>query len=426
MLLKKASETSEHADSYYAASASWETSYPELEAELNVDVVIIGGGFSGVSTAVELCERGFKVALVEGNRISWGASGRNGGQIIGGVGHNPAKFRRAVGSEGVEAIYQMGAECVGIVRERIEKYAIDCDLKWGYCEAALRPRHLRAYESWAEEDDDIEVLDRSQLAEYINSELYLGGYYKSNWGHLHPLNLCIGEARVAEQLGASIFELSTVKSITYGENPAVHTDKGCIRADYVVICGNAYLGNLVPYLDNRVLPSTSCIVATEPLNEQQLEQSLRKDVAVCDSKTALDYYRLSSDKRMLFGGLSNYTGLEPANVTEIMREKMINVFPALKTVNIDYKWSGQMAVSLRRIPQMGRLQGNVLYVGGYSGHGVAPTHIMGRIIAEAIDGNSERFDIMAKITHYPWPGGKLLRRPAMAAGMMFYKIMDVW
>ncbi len=426
MLLKKASETSEHAESYYAASASWETSYPELEAELNVDVVIIGGGFSGVSTAVELCERGFKVALVEGNRISWGASGRNGGQIIGGVGHNPAKFRRAVGSEGVEAIYQMGAECVGIVRERIEKYAIDCDLKWGYCEAALRPRHLRAYERWAEEDDDIEVLDRSQLAEYINSELYLGGYYKSNWGHLHPLNLCIGEARVAEQLGASIFELSTVKSITYGENPAVHTDKGCIRADYVVICGNAYLGNLVPYLDNRVLPSTSCIVATEPLNEQQLEQSLRKDVAVCDSRTALDYYRLSSDKRMLFGGLSNYTGLEPANVTEIMREKMINVFPALKTVNIDYKWSGQMAVSLRRIPQMGRLQGNVLYVGGYSGHGVAPTHIMGRIIAEAIDGNSERFDIMAKITHYPWPGGKLLRRPAMAAGMMCYKIMDVW
>jgi len=394
MLLKKASETSEHAESYYAASASWETSYPELEAELNVDVVIIGGGFSGVSTAVELCERGFKVALVEGNRISWGASGRNGGQIIGGVGHNPAKFRRAVGSEGVEAIYQMGAECVGIVRERIEKYAIDCDLKWGYCEAALRPRHLRAYERWAEEDDDIEVLDRSP--------------------------------RVAEQLGASIFELSTVKSITYGENPAVHTDKGCIRADYVVICGNAYLGNLVPYLDNRVLPSTSCIVATEPLNEQQLEQSLRKDVAVCDSNTALDYYRLSSDKRMLFGGLSNYTGLEPANVTEIMREKMINVFPALKTVNIDYKWSGQMAVSLRRIPQMGRLQGNVLYVGGYSGHGVAPTHIMGRIIAEAIDGNSERFDIMAKITHYPWPGGKLLRRPAMAAGMMCYKIMDVW
>ena len=226
-------------------------------------------------------------------------------------------------------------------------------------------------------------------------------------------------------MGAKIFELSAVKKITYGENPAVHTEKGIVRADYVVVCGNAYLGNLIPYLDNRVLPSTSCIVATEPLDEQQLEQSLRKDVAVCDSRTALDYYRLSADKRMLFGGLSNYTGLEPANVTEIMRAKMINVFPALKNVSIEYKWSGQMAMSIRRIPQMGRLQGNVLYVGGYSGHGLAPTHMMGRIIAEAIDGNTERFDIMSKIFHYPWPGGKLLRRPAMAAGMMFYKLMDM-
>ena len=425
MLLRKTVETNEHAKSYYAASANWQTDYPQLESQLNVDVVIIGGGFSGVSTAVELCERGYKVALVEGNRISWGASGRNGGQIIGGVGHNPDRFRRTVGSDGVAAIYQMGDECVGIVRERIEKYTIDCDLKWGYCEAALRPRHLRSYQQWAEEDEDIQLLDKSQLREYINSDIYLGGYYKNNWGHLQPLNLCLGEARAAENMGAKIFELSAVKKITYGENPAVHTEKGIVRADYVVVCGNAYLGNLIPYLDNRVLPSTSCIVATEPLNEQQLEQSLPRDVAVCDSRTALDYYRLSADKRMLFGGLSNYTGLEPANVTEIMRAKMINVFPALKNVSIEYKWSGQMAMSIRRIPQMGRLQGNVLYIGGYSGHGLAPTHMMGRIIAEAIDGNTESFDIMSKIFHYPWPGGKLLRRPAMAAGMMFYKLMDM-
>jgi len=425
MLLKKAIETSEHAKSYYAASAVWETDYPQLEADLQVDVVIIGGGFSGISTAVELSERGFKVALVEANRISWGASGRNGGQVIGGVGHNPDKFRRTIGSDGVKAVYQMGEECVDILKNRIEKYNIDCDLKWGYCEAALRPRHLRAYQRWAEEDENMTLLDRSQLKDYINSDIYLGGYYKSDWGHLHPLNLCIGEAKVAADLGTKIFEQSAVTKITYGDNPAVHTEKGSIKADYVVVCGNAYLGKLIPYLDNRVLPSTSCIVATEPLSDEQVEQTLRRDVAVCDSRTALDYYRLSADKRMLFGGLSNYTGLEPKNVTEIMRAKMINVFPSLKDTAIDYTWSGQMAVSIRRIPQMGRLDGNVLYVGGYSGHGVAPTHVMGRLIAEAIDGNSERFDIMSKIFHYPWPGGKLLRRPAMAAGMMFYKIMDL-
>ena len=425
LFLKKTVETSDHPRSYYAASASWQTDYPQLEGELNVEVVIIWAGFSGVATAVELCEKGFKVALVEANRISWGASGRNGGQIIGGLGHNPQAFRRTIGNDGVKAIVQMGAECVGIVRERIEKYDIDCDLKWGYCEAALRPRHLQAYRRWAAEDEDIELLDKNQLKEYINSDIYLGGYVKHNWGHLHPLNLCIGEARVAENLGAKIFEQSPVSKITYGDNPAVHTEKGTIRADTVVVCGNAYLGKLIPYLDNRVLPSTSCIIATQPLNEQQLDQTLRRDVAVCDSRTALDYYRLSNDKRLLFGGLSNYTGLEPTNVLDIMRAKMANVFPNLKNVGIDYQWSGQMAISLRRIPQMGRLDGNVLYLSGYSGHGLAPTHIMGRVIAEAIAGNSERFDILSKITHYPWPGGKLLRRPAMAAGMMFYKMMDL-
>lgn len=426
MFLKKTVETREHAQSYYAASANWQTDYPQLESDLSVDVVIVGGGYSGVSTAVELCERGYKVALVEANRISWGASGRNGGQLIGGLGHKPEAFRNTIGSEGVNELYKMGNEGVDIVRDRIEKYAIQCDLKWGYCEAALRPRHMRSYQRWAKEDEDIQLLDKFQVRDYVNSEIYLGGYYKSNWGHLHPLNLCIGEAKVAETLGAQLFEQSRVTQITYGDNPAVKTEKGSIKANYIVVCGNAYLQNLIPYLDARVLPSTSCIVATEPLNEEQLDQSLRKDVAVCDSRTALDYYRLSADKRMLFGGLSNYTGLEPGNISKIIQAKMIKVFPALKNVKIDYEWSGQIAISLRRIPQLGKIEGNIFYLGGYSGHGVAPTHIMGRVLAEAIDGNPERFNIMSKIYHWRWPGGKLLRRPAMAAGMMFYKLADMF
>ena len=243
---------------------------------------------------------------------------------------------------------------------------------------------------------------------------------------MHPLNLCIGEAKAAENLGARIFEQSTVKKITYGNNPAVYTEKGTVKANYLVVCGNAYLGNLVPHLDARVLPATSCIIATEPLTDEQIDQSLRKDVAVCDSRTALDYYRLSADKRMLFGGLSNYTGLEPSNVVAIMRAKMEKVFPVLENARIEYKWSGQIAVIFRRMPAMGQLEGNVLYVGGYSGHGVAPTHIMGRVLAEAVEGNRKRFDIMSKISHFPWPGGKLLRRPAMAAGMMFYKLIDMF
>jgi len=426
MFLKSTTETKEHAPSYYAASVNWQTDYPQLEGDLNVDVVIVGAGFSGVATAVELCERGYKVALVESNRIGWGATGRNGGQIIGGYGSDPSAFSSSIGSEGVKIVESMGSECVQIIKERIEKYNIDCDLKWGYCEVGLKKRHLKSYREWAAEDSAIQILDQNEIKQYVNSDLYLGGYYREDWGHIQPLNLCIGEAKAAEVMGAKIFEQTQITRITYGENPAVHTDKGSIKANHVILCGNAYMGNLVPYLDARVLPATSCIIATEPLSDDQLQQTMVRDVAVCDSRTALDYYRLSADKRLLFGGLSNYTGLEPSNVKAIMHAKMTKVFPSLKHTRIDYSWSGSMGISVRRMPQIGRIKNsNVLYISGYSGHGVAPTHMTGRILAEAVDGDTHRFDIMNKMFHLPWPGGKLLRRPAMAVGMMWYKMLDV-
>jgi gamma-glutamylputrescine oxidase len=425
MFLKFNTDTKQHAPSYYAATANWQTDYPELEGAIEADVAIVGGGFSGVATAVELSERGYKVVLLESNRIGWGASGRNGGQIIGGYGQNPGAFRSTIGSEGVDIVEGMGVECVDIIKQRIEKYNIDCDLKWGYCEVGLKKRHLKSYQQWAEDDPAMRLLDQDQIKEYVNSELYLGGYYREDWGHIQPLNLCLGEAKVAQSLGANIFENSQVTNITYGDNPVVTTQKGSVKAGHVILCGNAYMGKLVPYLDARVLPATSCIIGTEPLSDEQLQQTMVRDVAVCDSRTALDYYRLSADKRLLFGGLSNYTGLEPTNAEAVMRNKMAKVFPSLKNVKIDYSWSGRMGISVRRMPQIGRLKNsNILYASGYSGHGVAPTHMTGRLLAEAVDGNTHRFDIMNKMFHLPWPGGKLLRRPAMAAGMMFYKIRD--
>jgi glycine/D-amino acid oxidase-like deaminating enzyme len=425
MFLKFNTDTKQHAPSYYAATANWQTDYPELEGAIEADVAIVGGGFSGVATAVELSERGYKVVLLESNRIGWGASGRNGGQIIGGYGQNPGAFRSTIGSEGVDIVEGMGVECVDIIKQRIEKYNIDCDLKWGYCEVGLKKRHLKSYQQWAEDDPAMHLLDQDQIKEYVNSELYLGGYYREDWGHIQPLNLCLGEAKVAQSLGANIFENSQVTNITYGDNPVVTTQKGSVKAGHVILCGNAYMGKLVPYLDARVLPATSCIIGTEPLSDEQLQQTMVRDVAVCDSRTALDYYRLSADKRLLFGGLSNYTGLEPANAEAVMRNKMAKVFPSLKNVKIDYSWSGRMGISVRRMPQIGRIKNsNILYASGYSGHGVAPTHMTGRLLAEAVDGNTHRFDIMNKMFHLPWPGGKLLRRPAMAAGMMFYKIRD--
>lgn len=428
--LKKIDDLPEHTTSYYAATANWQTDYPALENDIEADVVVVGGGFTGVNTAVELAERGYSVVLLEANRISWGATGRNGGQIIGGIGHDPERFEKHIGKDGVKAIYQMGIEARDIIRERVEKYSIDCDLKWGYCDVALKPRHMKQFAEWRDFEKtignphDYRLLDREELKEFVNSDVYLGGLMNNANGHIHPLNLCIGEARAAETLGTRIFEQSRVVEIIQGEKPRVRTERGSVLAGQVVLCGNAYMGELVPKLSSRVLPSNSSVVATAPLPEELAQKLMPGDLAVCDPRTALDYFRLSADRRMLFGGLSNYTGLEPKDLEGTVRRKMEKVFPELEEIGIDYGWSGQMGIGLNRMPQLGRLSDNVAYIQAYSGHGVAPTHMMAQITADMVAGNPQRFDVFARIPHWPFPGGKLLRRPALAVGMMYFKVLD--
>ncbi|KZX59295.1 FAD-dependent oxidoreductase [Halioglobus sp. HI00S01] len=429
--LKTTVETREHTGSYYAASANWQTAYPRMENDIEADVVVVGGGFTGVNTAVELVEKGYDVVLLEANRISWGATGRNGGQVIGGIGHDPERFEKQIGADGVKAIYRMGIAARDIIRERVEKYDIDCDLTWGYCDVALKPRHLKQFAEWRDFEKEIgnpheyRLLDRDELKEYVNSDAYLGGLMNTANGHVHPLNLCIGEARAAERGGARIFEQSRVQEIVQGQRVRVRTDEGSVLAKKVVLAGNAYMGGLIPKLATRVLPSNSSVVATAPLPESMAQQLMPGNVAVCDPRTALDYFRLSADRRMLFGGLSNYTGLEPKDLEGTIRRKMEKVFPELTGIPIDYGWSGQMGIGLNRMPQLGRLADNIAYIQAYSGHGVAPTHMMAKITADMIDGKPDDFDVFARIPHWPFPGGKYLRRPALAVGMAYFKVKDV-
>lgn len=428
--LRKIQDSQEHTGSYYAASANWQTDYPRLENDIKADVVVVGGGFSGVNAALELSERGFDVVLLEANRISWGASGRNGGQIIGGLGHDPERFVKSIGEEGVKAIYAMGIEARDIIKERVEKYDIQCDLKWGYCDVALKPRHMKQFAEWRDFEKAIgnphtyTLLDSQELKQYVVSDRYLGGLHNEANGHIQPLNLCIGEAKALEGNGGKLFEHSRVTGIEHGVSVVVRTELGSVTARQVILAGNAYMGGLVPKLASRVLPSASSVVATCPLTDEQIAATVPGDVAVCDPRTALDYFRLSADKRMLFGGLSNYTGLEPKNLEAVMRQKMAAVFPTIADLPIEYAWSGHIGIGLNRMPQLGRLAENIAYIQAYSGHGVAPTHMMARITAEMIAGSSTRFDVMANINHWPFPGGKYLRRPALAIGMAYYKALD--
>lgn len=428
--LQQTKETREHTGSYYAATANTTEGYPSLDSDITADVVIVGGGFSGTNTLIELAERGVDAVLLEANRVSWGASGRNGGQLIIGIGHDPDRYIKQIGEQGVKAIYQMGLQARDIIAERVERYSIDCDLKWGYCDVALKPRHMKQFAEWRDFEKEIgnphpyQVLDREEIKDYVDSECYLGGLHNTANGHLHPLNLCLGEAAAAAAQGARIFEQSRVVRIEQGANPVVRTERGSVTARRVVLCGNAYMGDLVPRLACRVLPSTSCIIATEPLSEELAKQIMPGDCAVCDPRTALDYFRLSPDRRMLFGGLSNYTGLEPKDLEGTLRAKMEKVFPQLTNIAVDYGWSGNIGIGLNRMPQLGRLADNVFYIQAFSGHGVAPTHIMARITAEMLVGNPDRFNILASIPHSPFPGGKWFRRPALAIGMSYFKLRD--
>ncbi|MCJ8318236.1 MAG: FAD-binding oxidoreductase [Colwellia sp.] len=423
--------TNTYPNSYYFSSLNYATDYPKLAESISVDVCIVGGGFSGVATAVELAERGYKVALLEQHKIGWGASGRNGGQIIRGIGHDLAKFKKVIGQQGINTITALGTSANKIVIDRINKYHIDCDLTMGYCDLATRAKHMKTLEQDyqilinSDYPHSIKMLDQNTLQQQVvGSTNFIGGFEDQGSGHLHPLNLCTGEAKVAADLGVQIFENSAVEEIIQGDTVTIKSAQGQIIAKKLVLAGNAYLGDLMPKISNKVLPAGSYIIATEPLSESVYQQILPGNHAVCDLKIDLDYFRLSADKRLLFGGMCNYSGRDPKSIQAALYPKMLKVFPQLSDINIDYQWGGMIGIGANRLPQIGRLANNIYYAQAYSGHGVNITHVAAKLIAQAIDGPSTGFDTFAKVKHLTFPGGQHLRSPLLALGMMYHKMLD--
>ncbi|KPA89969.1 NAD(P)/FAD-dependent oxidoreductase [Pseudomonas asplenii] len=423
-----------HTASYYAASSHPQPEYPPLQGEVQADVCVVGGGFSGLNTAIELAERGLAVVLLEARRIGWGASGRNGGQLIRGVGHGLEQFAPVIGQDGVHRLKLLGLEAVEIVRQRIERFRIDCDLTWGYCDLANKPRELEGFAEDAEElrqlgyRHETRLLQAHEMHSVVGSDRYVGGLVDMGSGHLHPLNLALGEAAAAEQLGVKLFEQSAVTRIDYGPQVRVHTAQGVVRATTLVLACNAYINGLNEELGGKVLPAGSYIIATEPLSEEQARSVLPQNMAVCDQRVALDYYRLSADRRLLFGGACHYSGRDPQDIAGYMRPKMLKVFPQLAGVKIDYHWGGMIGIGANRLPQIGRLQAqpNVYYAQAYAGHGLNATHLAGRLLAEAISGQQhDDFDLFARVPHITFPGGRYLRSPLLALGMLWHRLKEL-
>lgn len=422
-------QPAEHVRSYYAATCNAPDEYPALAGDVRADVAVVGAGFTGVSAALSLVERGYDVVVVEANRVGWGASGRNGGQLIDGF-VDVEKIERRLGAAAAGIAWQLGIDCRDVVLERIEKYAIECDLKFGFVDLALNEKDLDYFRGEIERKRKrnyphaLTLVPQEHIRSVVGTDRYIGGLVNEGNGHLHPLNLCLGEARAAAQQGARIFERSPVVRITHGRQPQLQTAQGTVTADKIVLAGNAYLGRTEPKIFGAVIPAGSYIIATEPLGSMAAEL-LPQDMAACDQRVGLDYFRLSADKRLLFGGLCNYSGRHPRNISASLRPNMLRAFPQLENAHIDYEWGGYIAISINRIPQLGRIGDDTYYAQGYSGHGLAPSHMAGKLLADAIGGDFEKFDVFQRIHHLKLPGGKWFANPALALGMLYYRLKEL-
>lgn len=417
--------------SYYAASANELIHADALCGEHRYDACVVGGGITGCSTALHLAQRGYRVALVEATRIAWGASGRSGGQKIAGFAASNERLVSLLGKTDARRLWDMSCEAIDYVDEQIARHGIACDLKPGHMHVALQPGQRKQLIAWQQQLQDeyqydgLTWFEGNALRQQIDSARYCAGLLDARGGHLHPMNYTLGLASAARAAGVDIFEHTPAVRITKGNVVSVATPQGNIKCDYLALCCNAYLGELEPELRRRIMPVGTYIIATESLGEHRARALISQDVAVADMNFVLDYYRLSADHRLLFGGRVSYSTLPPANLAAAMRPRMLAVFPQLNDVKVEFSWGGFVAITINRAPDFGRIADNIFYAQGFSGHGIALTGFAGKLMAEAIAGTAERFDVFARIAHRPFPGGRLLRTPLLVLAMAYYRLRDI-
>jgi gamma-glutamylputrescine oxidase len=418
-----------HHGSWYAASVQMPLPLPALQGMERADVCILGAGITGLSTAIELAEAGYSVIVLEAEHVGWGASGRSGGQAIFGYGCEMATLVAQVGADDGRRLFDWSIEGLRLIRDRCAKYGIRCDWRSGHAHVPIKPRQVaelqHAQRELAEQFGyPVEWWDRERVRAEVASDRYLGALFDPRSGHLHPLKYTLGLARAARALGVRIFERSKVLSLQRGGKPRLRTAQGEVECEFAVLAGNAYVRGIAPELDRRIMPVGTYIGATETLGEARAGALIRNGMAVADVNWALDYFRLSTDHRLLFGGRASYSTLPPPNLRRTMTRRMRRVFPQLADVELEYAWGGYVDISMNRAPDWGRIGGNIYFAQGFSGHGINTTGLAARVLAEAIRGQAERLDVYERIRHRAFPGGRMLRTPLLVAAMSWYKLRD--
>ncbi|MBE5268807.1 FAD-binding oxidoreductase [Stenotrophomonas sp. B2] len=421
--------TSAFPASWYAASLPEPAALPPLQGDVQADVAVLGAGYTGLTAALELASRGQHVVLLDAHRIGWGASGRNGGQALVGYGCEVDELERQLGRDDARHLFDWSRDAVQAMRTRIDRYGIDCHWREGHASVAIRARHERELRAHCEHlqqqyDYPMQWWDRQTLRGQLDSPRYRAAMFDPLSAHLHPLAYARGLADAARAAGVVIHENSAVTRVQRGPRPALHTAHGSVSAAHLVIAGNAWLQGLLPVLEHRIMPVGTYIGASACLGPERARALIRNDMAVADTAWALDYFRLSHDHRLLFGGRASYSALPPPGLRGVMQRRMHAVFPQLADVALDQVWGGYVDITRNRAPHWGRLDGNLYFAQGFSGHGVAAAGLAGDVIAAAIAGQSERLDVFQRLKHAPFPGGRLLRMPLLVAAMSWYRLRD--
>jgi gamma-glutamylputrescine oxidase len=415
---------------YFQATALPAPAHPVLQGEINADVCVIGGGVSGCSAALHLAQRGYRVVLLEAQHIGFGASGRSGGQLLPGYSSGQSPLKAQLGTGLARQLWDLSVEAVQLTQQLITDHHIDCDLQQGHLDVAVTPRRateLRQYQQELAEQYQypLQWLTRTELRDWLATDRYAAGLYDSQAPHVHPLNYTLGLAAAASRAGVIIHEHSQALELSGEQTVHIRTAQGSVSAKHVVLCCNAYVGTLSRALEQRIMPVGTYIVATEPLGHERITSLMPHNVSVADTNFILDYFRRSADHRLLFGGRVSYSGRDFGDTATATRKRMVQVFPQLHDIRIEYSWGGMLDITLNRAPDFGRVQPNIYYLQGFSGHGMALAGFAGKLVAEAIAGQAERFDLYTRLHHRPFPGGPLLRTPALVLAMLWYRLRDL-